>query len=46
MGAGDQIDVVGSLFLKAQENDRKLFISYLFAESLMADGKILAETAA
>ena len=45
MGSGYQIDVVGSLFLKTQENLCQPFRGEFFAQSFLTDLIILAETA-
>ena len=45
MGSGYQIDVVGALFLKTQENLCQPFRGEFFAQSFLTDLIILAETA-
>ena len=45
MGSGNQIDIVGALFLKFQENFCQTFYGNLFTEIVMTEGVILAKYA-
>ena len=46
MGGCDQVDVVGTLGLKAEKDMAKLLTGHLLSKALLADLVILAEAAA